>query len=379
MFIEDLGWHDYFAAAWNEQDRADCVPARVILQQRGMWRVAGEFGERWATASGKLRRAAQDGADWPAVGDWVGLELLDRRARSDENGEGAGWPATNRGEPTRALLQGVLPRRSRFVRKEAGKRIAEQVIAANVDTAVIVTALDGDCNLRRIERYMAQTWESGARPVVVLNKADACTDVEARAAAVGAITMGAPLCVVSAKTGQGMDALAASFRKGETLVFLGSSGVGKSTLVNRLLHEDKQATAAVRESDRRGRHTTTARELFVLPSGAMVIDTPGLRELQLWEAGEGVAETFADIEELAAQCRFRDCSHASEPGCAVRQALEEGALDPGRLESRRKLEREEEFLLRKMDPEKQHEYRKRIKILFRAIRQDVQSRNKDKQ
>jgi len=358
MSIGDLGWNDYCEAVWNEKDRGECVPARVVAQQRGLWRVAGDFAECWAEASGALRLAAQAGGDWPTVGDWVTAEKRIGEAR--------------------ASIQEVLPRRSKFSRKEAGKRVAEQVIAANVDKAVIVAALDGDFNLRRIERYMTQIWESGAQAIVVLNKADVCAGAEARVAEVEKVALATPVHTVSAKTGQGMEALEASLRRAETLVFLGSSGVGKSTLVNWLLGTETQATAAVRQSDSRGRHTTTARELFVARCGALVMDTPGLRELQLWDAREGVAEAFADIAELAAECHFRDCTHASEPGCAVRQALEKGTLDAERLENQRKLAREEEFLSRKVDPEKQQEYKKRIKLLFRAIRRNAQSRNKDK-
>jgi ribosome biogenesis GTPase / thiamine phosphate phosphatase len=359
VLIQTLGWNAYFEAAWNEEERGASVPARVVTQQRGLWRVAGDFGERWARASGKLRKESEAGSDWPAVGDWVAAEICI-------------------GEET-AVIQSVLRRRSKFSRKQAGKRIAEQVMAANVDKAVVVAGLDGDFNPRRIERYLAQCWDSGGRPVLVLNKADACAELEQHAATAETAAMGAPVFALSAKTGEGLAHFEASLVAGETVVFLGSSGVGKSSLVNRLLRQEQQATHPVRESDSRGRHTTTSRELFALPNGTMVIDTPGLRELQLWDAADGLAQAFADIDELAAQCRFADCTHESEPGCAVREALERGELDAERLENRRKLAREEEFLLRKMDPQKQQEYRKRIKILFREIRRNIQSRNKDKQ
>lgn len=358
MSIEDLGWNPYFEAIWNAEDRAGCVAARVIAQQRGLWRVAGDFPECWAVPSGKFREESESGGNWPAAGDWVAAELCT-----------AGAPA---------IIQGILERRTKFSRKEAGKRVAEQVVAANIDLAIIVAALDHDFNLRRIERYVAQCWEFGASPVIVLNKADACETKQEYIEKATNISVGAPVLALSAKTGDGVEALEASFVKGQTIVFIGSSGVGKSTLVNRLLREDPQATHAVRAKDSRGRHTTTARELFTLPCGAMVIDTPGLRELQLWDAGDGISQAFADIEELATQCRFRDCQHESEPGCAVRTALEDGLLDARRLGNMRKLEREQEFLVRKMDLEKQHEYKNRIKILFRAIRQDEQSRQKPK-
>jgi len=356
--IQDLGWDAYFEALWHESESEGGVPARVVSQQRGLWRVVGDFEECWAEPSGKFRKESEDGGDWPTVGDWVSVEFQVGQAN--------------------ALIQRILPRRSRFVRKVAGKQIAEQVIVANIDVALVVAALDGDFNVRRIERYLAQCWESGARPAIVLNKADVCEESAELAAEIEGIAMGAPVLLVSAKTGEGLDALEASFQRGQTIVLLGSSGVGKSTLVNRLLDEERQPTHAVRESDSRGRHTTTSRELFLLPSGAMIIDTPGLRELQLWNAMEGLTQTFADVDELAAQCRFSDCRHAKEPGCAVQGALTSGTLGADRLESWRKLRREQEFLLRKTDPETGAAQKKRIKILMRQVRQKYQGRDKGK-
>ena len=351
------GWNSYFEALWNEGERGITVPARVIAQQRKFWRIAGAFGECWAEASGKLRLAAEDGVEWPAVGDWVVVDL--REVGSS------------------ALILEVLPRRSGFVRKVAGKKIAEQVLAANVDTALLVAALDGDFNPRRVERYLAQCWESGAKPVIMLNKADACGDTAAKAAAMERVALGADVCVISAKTGQGMEGFAKFLAPGQTLVLLGSSGVGKSTIANRLLGEVQQNVQPVREGDSRGRHTTTARELFVLPGGALVVDTPGLRELQLWDAAEGVSQAFADIDAVAAECRFGDCRHEGEPGCAVQAALNAGTLDLARVENRRKLLREQEFLRRKLDPEARHEEKERIKRLFRGIRQMYRHKNKD--
>jgi ribosome biogenesis GTPase / thiamine phosphate phosphatase len=355
--LEALGWNSYFDARWKEREKLAWLPARVISQQRGLWRIAGEFSERWAEASGALRAAADAGADWPAAGDWVAAEIL----------AGGGRP----------LIHKVLPRRSKFGRKVAGRRIEEQVIAANVDTAFVVMALDGDFNVRRLERFLAQCWESGAKSIVVLNKADDCGDVAARVAEVESIAAGLPIFAVSARTGEGLNALDSLLEPGHTIVLLGSSGVGKSTLLNHFLRRDAQAVQPVRGSNSRGRHTTTSRELFALPGGALLIDTPGLRELQLWGASEGVERTFSDIEELAAQCKYGDCGHTSEPGCAVQAAIAEGRLDADRLESQRKLQREQEFLLRKTDTEARQKEKDRVRVLHRGAKQKYDQRRKD--
>ncbi len=335
MSLKRLGWNSYFDALWQDREQLEWLPARVISQQRGLWRVAGDFAECWAEASGTLRAGAEAGADWPAVGDWVAT------------------------------------------RKVAGRSLEEQVIAANVDTAFVVMALDGDFNVRRLERYLAQCWESGAKSIVVLNKADDCADVAARVAEVERIAAGIPIFAVSARTGDGLDALDTFLAPGQTIVLLGSSGVGKSTLVNHFLRRDAQAVQAVRASDSRGRHTTTSRELFALPGGALLIDTPGLRELQLWGATEGVEQTFSDIEELAQQCKYGNCGHTSEPGCAVQAAIAEGRLDAARLESQRKLQREQEFLRRKVDPEARQQEKERVKLLHRGARKMYDQRRKD--
>jgi len=355
--LKRLGWNSYFDALWQDREQLEWLPARVISQQRGLWRVAGDFAECWAEASGTLRAGAEAGADWPAVGDWVATERLRPGGRP--------------------LIQKVLPRRSKFVRKVAGRSLEEQVIAANVDTAFVVMALDGDFNVRRLERYLAQCWESGAKSIVVLNKADDCADVAARVAEVERIAAGIPIFAVSARTGDGLDALDTFLAPGQTIVLLGSSGVGKSTLVNHFLRRDAQAVQAVRASDSRGRHTTTSRELFALPGGALLIDTPGLRELQLWGATEGVEQTFSDIEELARQCKYGNCGHTSEPGCAVQAAIAEGRLDAARLESQRKLQREQEFLRRKVDPEARQQEKERVKLLHRGARKMYDQRRKD--
>jgi ribosome biogenesis GTPase len=361
VLLEDLGWDGYFEAFWKERfsgEEETAKPARVISQQRGLWRIASEFGECWAEPSGKLRGVAdvEGDAAWPAVGDWVAAEIV--------------------GEE-RAILHWVMPRRGVFSRKAPGKRVEQQVIAANVDVAFLVAALDMDFSPRRLERYLAQCWDSGVRPVIVLNKADECDDVGAHIVATERVAIGVPVLALSARTGLGTAALENLLSPGKTIVLLGSSGVGKSTLVNRLLHEEKQATRPTREADSKGRHTTTARELFRLPGGALLMDTPGLREFALWNVDAGLVETFADIEELARECRFGDCRHENEPGCAVRAAVESGTMDEARVENRKKLEREQEFQRRKSDPEAMQEYKTKVSRMMRGVREKYKQREKE--
>jgi len=347
-------WKDRF----GDKDCGGAKPARVVSQQRGLWRLAGEFGESWAEPSGKLRSIADGNRDveWPAAGDWVAAEAV-----GDE----------------RSILHWVLPRRGVFSRKAPGNRVEQQVIAANVDTAFLVAALDMDFSPRRLERYLAQCWDSGVAPLVVLNKADECVDVAAHVAETERAAIGVPVLALSARTGKGMEALEALLCPGKTIVLLGSSGVGKSTLLNRLLAEEKQATKPTREADSKGRHTTTARHLFRLPGGALLMDTPGLREFALWNVDAGIRETFADIDELARECRFGNCRHEGEPGCAVSAAIEAGTLDGVRVENRKKIEREQEFQRRKMDPEAAHEYKARVSRLMRGVREKYKQRERD--
>jgi len=330
MSLEKFGWTSYFEG----QLARPAEPARVVLADRELFVVWTESGEREATAGGRLR---YEGDDWPVVGDWVALEAGTR-------------------------IASVLPRRTAFSRKEPGRATREQVIAANIDVLFIVAGLDGDFNLRRLERYLMVAWESGGRPVIVLNKADLCQDAAGVAAETEAL--GAPVAVISALDGSGVDALEAHIAAGETAALTGSSGVGKSTLLNRLLGSDEQRVQDVRASDSRGRHTTVRRELFLAPNGWLVIDTPGLRELQLWAGMKSVDLAFADIAELARQCRFRDCRHQGEPGCAVA----ESGIDEARLASYAKLQREAAHLERQQDQRAAWEEKRRIKRIHRAMR-----------
>jgi ribosome biogenesis GTPase len=323
MSLNTLGWKPAFAAAFEALPETNTHPARISREERGRYRVLDESGERQAELSGRMRHEAQSRLDLPAVGDWVAV----RRA-----GDGPD------------IIVALLPRATAFIRKVAGETTEEQIVAANVDTVFIVMGLDADFNVRRAERYLTAGWESGAIPVIVLNKSDLAEDLEAQVAEVEASAAGADVVAVSALDAAAFVALERWLAPGQTVALLGSSGVGKSTLVNGLAGEARQATGAVRESDSRGRHTTTHRELVPLPGGAVLLDTPGMRELQLWGDEESAGAAFPDITALAEACRFGDCGHASEPGCAVRAALDDGTLDRGRFESWRKLQRELHWL-----------------------------------
>jgi ribosome biogenesis GTPase len=325
--------------------------------------VRGPDGiDRPAIVSGRFRFEALAPSDYPAVGDWVSLAHAQ--------------------EP--AVITAVLPRRSAFVRsaadasrRSAGHLVDEQVLAANVDVAFLVAGLDHDFNLRRLERYMAVAWSSGVRPVIVLNKADVAIDLDGRLLDVASVAPAVPIVVLSALTGDHVADLAAYLPTGQTAVVLGSSGVGKSTLVNALLGEQRQATAAVREDDSRGRHTTTHRELFELPMGAFLIDTPGIRALEIAGADEGVEAAFDDIADIAAACRFSDCRHQAEPGCAVRAAIDGGQLSPDRFASHQKLERELAHAERKGDPRAQAEERRRWKHIHKAVSRQMHEKYRE--
>ena len=294
---------------------------RITLKEKGMYRIRTIMGEQNALVSGKFQFDAQSSSDYPAVGDYVMVSCAD---------------------PDTAIIHQVLPRKSLFVRKAAGTSKTEQAVAANIDTVFLCMSLNNDFNLRRLERYLAVAWESGADPVVVLTKADLCADLPQKQREVETIAMGVDILTTSAMESDGYRQIMPYITEGRTVAFVGSSGVGKSTLINRLLGEERLTTDGLRKDDK-GHHTTTHRELLFLPNGAMVIDTPGMRELGMWDAASGVEQTFTDIEALAAQCRFRNCSHTSEPGCAVRAAIRSGELDSGRWQSYQKLKNENSY------------------------------------
>lgn len=349
--LEDLGFTPALAEAFAPFAAQGLVPARVVTAHARVLRVRTGAGELLAEPAGRLRHEARSSEDLPAVGDWVALRRLD--------------------DARRAVVEAVLPRRTAFLRRAAGDRTLAQVLAANVDTVFLVMGLDRDFNPRRIERALVLAWESGAEPVVLLNKKDACPDFESRRLEVERVAPGVPVRVIAAKLGEGIEELRAWLQPGRTIALLGSSGVGKSTLVNRLLGREQQKTREVRASDQRGRHTTTHRELVVLPDGALLVDTPGLRELQLWSDAGGLEATFEDLTAIAASCRFRDCGHDREPGCAVRAAVAKGELDSARLDSYLKLRAELRALEVREDPVRRREERGRWKAIHKSLRKDL--------
>lgn len=341
MSLENFGWGPVFSQ-YIDPDDPMLVPGRVSSQHRSLYRVFAEAGELVCNVSGHLRNQAVTGAELPAVGDWV---LLRPR------------------ELARGTIERILPRRSQLSRRAAGTRDEQQIIAANVDTVFIVTALDHDFSLRRMERYLSLVAASGAEPVLVLSKCDLADDCDGKRLAADAIGSGAAVHLVSAITRAGVEELRAYFRRGQTIAFLGSSGVGKSTLINVLLGAEVQRTREVRESDSKGRHTTTYRRLIAFPGGAMLLDTPGMREIQLWADDDALDSTFADIAQAAMNCRFRDCTHQHEPGCAVRDTI-----DQGRLASFHRQQKELEHLRRRSEMQAAQVEKQKWKAIHKAAR-----------
>jgi ribosome biogenesis GTPase / thiamine phosphate phosphatase len=341
-----FGWDADLGAAFSGHAESGRIAGRIALEHTHIYRVLTADGDLLARVAGRIRHHAGSRADFPAVGDWVALE-----------------PPTHGGD---ARIVAILPRRSRFSRRAAGDPTEEQVVAANIDTVFLVSGLDGDFNPRRVERYLVVAWESGARPVIVLNKADIADDPDAMVENVRKIAAGVPVHAISCRTPGGVEVLRQYLGVGQTGALLGSSGVGKSTIVNRLIGHDLLPTQDVRESDSRGRHTSATRQLVLLPGSGVLIDTPGMREIQLWETGDALIGTFGDIEALAEKCRFRDCRHRQEPACAVQAAAESGELPPGRLESYHKLQDEQAHHARQLDQRLQLEQKRLWRNLTKA-------------
>ncbi len=367
MTLRELGWDEATAGHFARfASVARVQPARVAVEFNHIYRVLSapapddgadvQAEEVEAVAAGRLKHQATSRSQLPAVGDWVAVRLE---------------PDGRRGR-----IVAVLPRRSQFSRKAAGEVTDQQVVAANVDLVFIVMALDADFSLRRLERYLLLARESGAQPVVLLTKPDLCEDVVSRVADVTAVCAGSPVHVINPLSGEGTETVRGYLPPGSTGALLGSSGVGKSTIINRLIGADVRKTRAVREADSKGRHTTTHRELVALPGAGLVIDTPGMRELQLWEATDAVRGTFDDIEALAGGCHFADCRHDNEPRCAVKDAAARGVLAAGRLDSYRKLQEELVFLARQQDERALIESKRRARVQGKAIKQYLKSKHR---
>lgn len=346
MPLEDWGWDARWAAEFSALPGRGLRPARVINERRGVYGVVEADGERDARLTGASRRKAGARANLPAVGDWLAIELI-------------------AGERV-ATVREILPRRTKLSRKAAGEALEEQVIAANLDAVFVTTALNQDFNPRRLERFLTVCRESGAQPVLLLNKSDACPDPQTYIEEARAVAAGAPVLTLSAKSGDGLTALSAWIKPGRTVGFVGTSGVGKSTIINRLRGDERLLTHATRVRDERGRHTTTSRDLYLLPGGGVLLDTPGMREMQFWEAGQGLARSFEEIDALAPACRFRDCGHDREPGCAVQAAVAAGTVAAVRLASWLKLRGELAAKAARVSPADQAAARRRSREARKA-------------
>ncbi|MFP6583712.1 MAG: ribosome small subunit-dependent GTPase A [Candidatus Hydrogenedentota bacterium] len=341
--LEKLGWSDAFEKKFRDAAATitDAIPARIVREDRGLYRAIAAGQNTPAEITGAYRHDHVRSEDFPAVGDWVVANQI--------HGE------------EKLRIHALLPRRTAFSRTAAGTTSEKQVVAANVDTVFIVMGLDGDFNVRRVERYVSLAYESGAQPVIVLNKSDLAESPAQRKSETEDVAMGVPVYLVASLSGEGIEALRPFVSVGQTVACLGSSGAGKSTLINALLGEDTMATGAIREDDSRGRHTTTHRQLLRLPGGGSLIDTPGMRELQLTGDEGGLDSAFKDVETLAENCAFRDCTHGNEPGCAIRMALDSGELDPARYRSYEKLQRELDYAQRRQSESLNYQEQQRTK------------------
>ncbi|MBN1466532.1 ribosome small subunit-dependent GTPase A [candidate division KSB1 bacterium] len=361
MTLTDLGWDDYFQAQLGECSDSGLVCARVSRQQKKQYRVLTETGEHTAVILGKFRHQAESLADFPAVGDWVLVQL--------------------QAEEDKAVIHHVLPRKTKISRdtttRKGRRPIAdEQVLVANVDAIFLVTALNEELNLRRIERYLTVIWDSGAKPVLLLNKSDLCDHVDDILPQIEQVAIGVDVHVLSAAKDEGLDVLQRYLGAGKTVALLGSSGVGKSTIINKIIGVEKFKVSATGEYKDKGRHITTHREMVLLDSGGILIDNPGMRSIQLWDGEDGMAKSFADIEQIAVDCRFKDCRHVNEPGCAVLRAVAAKELPAERYESYLKLQKELDYRARKENWSARQNTKKRWKSIAKSIRQLKNDRHK---
>jgi ribosome biogenesis GTPase len=354
--LKEYGWNKTHEVNWEEINNEKWIPGRVTLEHKKMYRVITTDGEWLSVCSGSMQYEATERRDFPAVGDWVAVEKM---------------PGEERG-----IIHAILPRTSLFSRKVAGMTIAEQIIAVNIDIVLLVMSMNNDFNPRRLERYLVAAYDSGATPVVVLTKKDVCDNSSDYIEEAQSIALGAEIFAVSNVTGEGIDELTALLKNNKTAALLGSSGVGKSSLTNAILGSEMMVVQDIREDDAKGRHTTTHRELIKIPTGGILIDTPGMREFQLWENNDSLDSGFQDINELTNNCKFNDCQHNNEPGCAIQNALSTGDLAEDRYSSYLKLQRELAFLDRKMDRAAQAGERNKWKKITKSMRNHPSKKNK---
>lgn len=353
--LQQLGWSDFFASEFAEFESRGFEPGRIAIENRDNYLVLSASGELDAQITGRLIYSADSPADYPKVGDWVVISVMEDEGKS--------------------IIHDILPRQTAFTRKASGKRTELQVIGANLDHVYVVQSFDDDFSPNRLERYLVMIRESGAAPGIILNKSDLAEDLINQADAAQDIAGTVPLFVVSAKTRDGIDELASAIQPGETIALVGSSGVGKSTIINALIGEERQKTADVREFDSKGRHTTTRRELILLPVGGLIIDTPGMREFQLWSS-DGLDEVYDDILDLAAECKFNDCTHTHEVECVVIGAVESGEIPEVHYENYLKLQKELDYLESKQDEAARREREEYWKQIHKDVKEMKKHRKK---